>query len=241
MKLIRAELFQSYANYKMPGSHQLKESYPLPPYSTVIGMIHKACDFKEYVDMDVSVQGQFASKADDLFTRYEFKNNASYEADRHNVKIHSEDGKTYGMTRSVGHCEHLIEVNLAIHIAVKDEQNIPLIVQGLKQPPVYLSLGRHEDLVRINSVALVEAKEQMVQEIELTNHYYIPMTYLSGEKLNTISGTVYRLPKNYEIVEGRRVWKKKIEALYASSEMLEENSFLTKCFVDDKGYLVFLA
>ncbi len=32
-------------NYRVPTSFQLKESYPLPPYSTVIGMVHSLCNF----------------------------------------------------------------------------------------------------------------------------------------------------------------------------------------------------
>ena len=39
MKAIRLHCFQNLANYKKPSSFIIKETYPLPPYSTIIGMI----------------------------------------------------------------------------------------------------------------------------------------------------------------------------------------------------------
>ena len=49
-KAIRIKCKQELVNFKKPTSLLIKETYPLPPYSTVIGMIHKACDFHEYHD-----------------------------------------------------------------------------------------------------------------------------------------------------------------------------------------------
>ena len=73
MKAIKLKLYQNMVNYKVPTSFQLKESYPLPPYSTVIGMVHSLCDFKEYKPMKISISGNYFSKVNDLYTRYEFK------------------------------------------------------------------------------------------------------------------------------------------------------------------------
>ncbi len=72
MKAIRLKLYQNLVNYKKPTSFQLKETYPLPPYSTVSGMIHYACGFTEYKEMEISIQGKYHSKVNDLYTRYEF-------------------------------------------------------------------------------------------------------------------------------------------------------------------------
>ena len=44
MKAIRVKLTQDMVNYRKPTSFQLKETYPLPPPSTVIGMVHYLCD-----------------------------------------------------------------------------------------------------------------------------------------------------------------------------------------------------
>ena len=87
MKAIRVELWQDMVNYKKPTSFQLKETYPLPPYSTVIGMVHRLCGYDEYKDMKISIQGKYFSKVNDLCTRYEFKNGMTYDKTRHNIKV----------------------------------------------------------------------------------------------------------------------------------------------------------
>ena len=46
-RAIRLDCFQNLVNYRKPSSFIIKETYPLPPYSTVSGMIHAACGFKE--------------------------------------------------------------------------------------------------------------------------------------------------------------------------------------------------
>ena len=42
-KAIRLQCFQNLVNYRKPSSFIIKETFPLPPYSTVLGMIHAAC------------------------------------------------------------------------------------------------------------------------------------------------------------------------------------------------------
>lgn len=75
MKAIRVKLYQDLVNYKKPISFQLKETYPLPPPSTVIGMVHNLCGYTEYHKMDVSIQGKYHAKVNDLYTRHEFSTN----------------------------------------------------------------------------------------------------------------------------------------------------------------------
>ena len=109
MKAIRIKIEQELVNYKVPTSFQLKETYPLPPYSTVIGMVHFACGYTEYKEMDVSIQGKYHSKVNDLFTRYEFKPAMKYEAGRHQLET---DG--FGIGRGVATTELLTEVELLL-------------------------------------------------------------------------------------------------------------------------------
>ncbi|EAG4466433.1 CRISPR-associated protein Cas5, partial [Listeria monocytogenes] len=59
VRAIRVRIHQDSANYKKKMSFQLKESFPLPPFSTVIGMVHVACGFDSYHEMDISVQGNY--------------------------------------------------------------------------------------------------------------------------------------------------------------------------------------
>ena len=42
MKAIKLKISQNLVSYKKAESVQIRETYPLPPYSTVIGMVHNA-------------------------------------------------------------------------------------------------------------------------------------------------------------------------------------------------------
>lgn len=61
MKALRIKLRQTSANYRKEETVENKMTYPLPPISTVIGALHNACGYTEYHEMDVSIQGKFAS------------------------------------------------------------------------------------------------------------------------------------------------------------------------------------
>ena len=51
-KAIRLQCFQNLVNYRKPSSFIIKETFPLPPYSTVLGMIHAACGYTEFHPMN---------------------------------------------------------------------------------------------------------------------------------------------------------------------------------------------
>lgn len=74
MKALRIELSQTSANYKKEECLDNKMTYPLPPISTIIGAIHNACNYKEYHQMDISVQGNFESMHKEPYTDYCFLN-----------------------------------------------------------------------------------------------------------------------------------------------------------------------
>ena len=74
MKAIRIELTQNQANYRKEETIENKMTYPLPPMSTVIGAIHKACGFKTYRPMDISIQGSYGSMQRETYKDYAFLN-----------------------------------------------------------------------------------------------------------------------------------------------------------------------
>ena len=251
MKAIRLKIFQNLVNYKLPTSFQLKETYPLPPYSTVIGMVHNACEFTEYVPMKVSVQGKYHSKVNDLATRYEFKPGMNFDKSRHQLNV---DG--FGIGRGVSTVELLSEVELLIHIVPENHEFVEEICEKLTYPHEYLSLGRREDLIVFGELPkIVEVEEtELEEDLSIKNSYsaYIPIEILKEEAVKIgskegvkISGTVYKLTKDYEIKnygtakspKNFRVWNK-IKVVYGSdiTGLEEEN-----VYVDEDKNLVFLA
>jgi CRISPR-associated protein Cas5t len=252
MKAIRMKIRQNLPNYKYPTSFQIKETYPLPPYSTVIGMVHNACGYTEYKPMKVSVQGKYHSKTNDFATRYEFKNGAPFEADRHQLKVGD-----YGISRSVSNVELLSEVELLLHIVPEDQSLIDDIYNSLLYPREYLSLGRREDLIVIEELKVVEIKcEDEIDEIIGTaKEYraYIPIEMLERDeivKVGEISnikfkGTMYNLNKNYILVnlgtvKSPKIFRRwtKIKVHYASNLYLSQ---LDKVWFDEDKNPVFLA
>ncbi len=74
VKALRLIIHQNSANYKREETVENKMTYPLPPVSTIIGAIHNACGYREYKEMDISIQGKFESMHREPYTDYCFLN-----------------------------------------------------------------------------------------------------------------------------------------------------------------------
>ena len=72
MDVLRIILTQNKANYKKEEVDKNKLTYPLPPFSTVIGALHNACGFSEYKKMDLSIQGNYKSLSKQTYTDHCF-------------------------------------------------------------------------------------------------------------------------------------------------------------------------
>lgn len=207
-ELIRIKCRQSMVNYRKPASFIIKETYPLPPYSTVLGMIHNMCGYTTYHDMKLSIQGTCHGRVSDMYTRYSFKSGASYESGRHNLPIPAKDGRVYGAFRGIAYTELLCNVELVIHIKPLAE-DFDTIFQALTHPPKYPSLGRYEDLLDIGSVEIVAGK--LEEEVDTLQDIYIPVSMLQDGDNQEEEGTIYHFGKEYKIdaKTGIRTWKEK--------------------------------
>ena len=147
MKLIRIKAKQNMVNYKRPMCYLSGETFPLPPYSTIIGMIHTACGYKEYHPMKISIQGMPYSVVSDMQTKYA-GGTAKFESGRHNAFAMC-DGESIGYTKGPGNAELITEIDLVIHILPEREEELEEIQNSLLNPTKFLALGRHEDLLNI--------------------------------------------------------------------------------------------
>lgn len=250
-KAIRLKLYQDMVNYKKPTSFQLKETYPLPPYSTVIGMIHSLCGYIEYKEMEISVQGKYNSKANDLFTRYEFKNGMKFDASRHQIKA-----SEFGISKGISTTELLVDVNLLIHIIPKNQSLVEEIENAFRYPKEYPSLGRREDLVTIKEVKVVNVYEDELEKDKYLKEdvtAYVPINLIKSESIILggadagirSRGTMHKLNKNYELVnygteKAPKIFRKwnKIDVIYTSNVIASEYETL---LIDEDGNIVFSA
>jgi len=248
MQVIRIKIYQNMPNYRKPDSFQLKETYPLPPPSTVIGMIHNLCEYKEYKEMDLSIQGEYYSKVNDLYTVYEF-GNQKYEGGRHQLKV-KDEARTVGITRGVATIELLVDVELLIHVRPKDENRMNEIYNALKMPREYPSLGRREDIALIEDVEIVELREvsgKDATEVDDKYNKYVPFNIFEELSTDTLEGyelgSKYMLNKDYRLVnfgtKNRpkffRQWNR-VEVAYIK----DFKRFNTKVIADEYNSPVFL-
>ena len=155
--------------------------------------------------MKISISGNYFSKVNDLYTRYEFKNGNPFEMGRHQLNVNG-----YGINRGVATAELLVDVNLTIHIITEDqsEEFLNTIFEAFKYPREYPSLGRREDIVLIKDVKIVDVEKKKLEK-DLSNgednFAYIPVNFIQEKLVNhgdkkigmNIYGTRYELTKNY--------------------------------------------
>lgn len=202
LKCIKLKAYQTYANYKKPTAIDVAESYMLPAPSTVIGMIHNVCGFKTYHPLKVSIQGIHSAFAKDLYTRYFF--GTSYKADRHQYKVRNLEGGYDGITKGLGNNVLLIGINLVIHILPENTDDFEIIHTKLQNPDIYPSLGRYEDLLRIDEISISEIEP--VSWAVLEYDAYVPVDMVSEE----YTYPVHNLNKVYTLNpdDNTRIWQK---------------------------------
>lgn len=221
MKALKIKLYQETVCYKKPYAFKVTETYPLPPYSTVIGMLHKVLGAGpgEYHKIDISVQGGYEG----IFTAY------------NTTRFYKGDDIT-SMPLNV---HMLYGVNLIIHVA-SDEKTLNDIYNGFKLCSSAFTLGRNEDLARIDEIKFVdiskvefdEEDDMEGEDLVLKNCMYVP------DKYNTsLKGISYKISKVYSVVNNLRQWEK-VKVKYAEAgELLGEGEY----YKDDEDDIAFFA
>ena len=75
MKVLRIKLRQNQASYTREETRDNRMTYPLPPYSTLVGALHSACGYTEYHPMDLSIQGKYDSMQREIYVNHGLLNN----------------------------------------------------------------------------------------------------------------------------------------------------------------------
>lgn len=210
LKILKLNLFQETACYKKPFAYKVAETYPLPPYSTVIGMLHKILQAKpgEYFPMNISIQGEFES----IFSNYQ------------TLRMFKGKDVVTAMPRNV---HQLLNINLVIHIEAADDV-IDKIYNNILMGKETFTLGRNEDLVRVDGIKILK-EVKPVTETNLENHNaYVP-------KAKTNNGINYRLNTVYKIDENDlRRWEK-TEVKYIEKD---NNETVQDVLEDEDGDLI---
>lgn len=209
MKAIRLKLYQDYTRFNGSKFPQVKKSYLLPPFSTIIGFIHSSAGWKEYHPMDLFISGSGIYNHDEI-KRYWVGGGRSFgsitpeQKKRWSVIVPdaAKSGYYKGWTQTIKNFDFLVDFNLTCYIIPNNEDEIMDIKQALLYPKNYPSLGEWGNLCRIDEVKILDLTEYQEEKPGcLRLDSYIPV-----RKAGNNSGTVFRLHRNYSIINDRRVF-----------------------------------
>lgn len=197
MKILKFHLFQESANYRILGHYDTRYSYDLPPFSTVIGMVHSICDFDSYHPMAVGIKGGFGGKTLDFGTSYSFsaglydKSRPYFDVvDSEGTNKKGEPAKT-GIIRGTYQTELLWDIHLDIYICPENQDEIGFIEQKLNYPTEFPSLGRREDLALISNIQILN-----FNEVVLNDSLIYPAGWVPGQ---LGLGTIQYITKDYHL------------------------------------------
>lgn len=223
MNLLRIKIYQPNAHYRLPFAYQRRHTYPLPPYSTVIGFLVNALGIFDQKDeffqngiskLKLSIAGKFDSKV----TEYIWFRNMSKKAhlSRYSFVENRENN---------GHVEHpggqspmkidvLNDVRLVIYLGHVDLSILKEIKTNLINPIKRLEilhLGRAEDWI------VYEDEPKIIEENQLSYHefggnfnyfFWIPEKFYIKENGNwlprnnaSFEGLLYNLP-TFSAIDG---------------------------------------
>ncbi|NJF23816.1 type I-B CRISPR-associated protein Cas5 [Thermococcus sp. GR5] len=219
-KTLFIELFQPFAQYRNPFTFYYAQTYPLPPKSTIIGMLQNALNdwyglehgLETWWDLKVSVHGGFES----VFWNYQqlikaTKTGISLVRFRGKPTLWNQNLPLYGFSITSQRSPVLQQelFNGWIYLLLKGEESLlNEIKEALKQPRKVLSLGRSEDVVFIRNVKFVEGKEKRAREVAFKIPTYVatPIEHLQKKEYPT-----YSIPIKVVFKNGDRPVKHKAE------------------------------
>lgn len=180
-KVLKIKLHQHTGVYRNPITAEVIESYPLPPPSTIIGLIQSLLKIVDPIEgsFNISIQGDYNALLRDYqwYIRYD-DNTKKYVQQRKPILVHT-----------------LFDVSLTIHLIFQDIQIGLKVEKLLKAPPYFIYLGRAEDIVKIEEVNWVEFSKEFDDSVTLNRSALIPGTTCT--KLN-ISGVPYQMSGFYK-------------------------------------------
>jgi CRISPR-associated protein Cas5t len=247
IKLLRLKIFQPSAHYRVPFTFSRRHTYPIPPFSTIIGLICNVLgidnqeneDFKQLKNgLSLSIYGKY----DFLNKEYIWFRNLSKESH----KSRFGDTESRSINQLIEHpggqlpikIDVLENVRLLIYIKHTDENFLNKIKEAFENPVkrIYpLHLGRAEDLLIFEEIKIIEIdpkKEKLYGQLTNYNFTWLIDPNQGEEFIDTnfypdnykdfydkIQGSYHLITSFYEIIEGIRNFR------YIPVKLFEGGSF----------------
>ncbi|MCF8308392.1 MAG: type I-B CRISPR-associated protein Cas5b [Bacteroidales bacterium] len=214
MRLIRIKGYQPFACYRKPFSYGYWDTFPLPPFSTILGWVHWVIgesEKKQKLPMNIAVTGKFDTITYDLQTLKKF------DRIRKNKEQIIIEEFSKALSNSPTYVANITNIFLRIYIHMEDEYMDRFInnVYYVNYP----SLGRYEDLLRIDEIKYIEPEIEHIQENGFSIEYGI---YLKPEtaQLSGIKGSNFNIPFYHQLVNDLRFFEKE-KVVYVDSGLLD--------------------
>lgn len=223
MKVLRIKLYQPNAHYRLPFAYQRRHTYPLPPYSTIIGFLINALGIWDQRDnfynegikkLKISLAGKFDSK----ITEYIWFRNMSKEAHKSRFG-YIENRQINGTVEHPGgqspmRIDVLNDVRLLLYLGHEKIEVLERISKEISNPInrlEILHLGRAEDWIVLEEKPKLLDDSQIVYEHHGGNFkhfFWIPQKFYvrnngnwEPTNNNNFEGLLYSLP-TFSSIEG---------------------------------------
>lgn len=207
MKALLVKLYQPTAHYRMPFTYQRRHTYPIPPYSTVIGFLcnllgvdNQASEqYKKLRECKLSISGHFEQKLTE-YIWFRNLNKKSHEKYFGSTKTREKNGEVNHIGgQSPMRIDVLENMRLNIHIA-GDEAFLGELEDYLRNPVNRLEtvhLGRAEDWLVFESIQRVDLVSS--ERDKNYNHFFwIPQYLDTADEIafdfDKAEGLFYNLP-----------------------------------------------
>lgn len=258
-KALRLVVYQPQAHYRIPFTYQRRHTYPIPPYSTVRGLLcnflgirgytlgnnpEENTDFQKLKAIRMGICGRFEAKT----TEYVWLRNLSENA--HLGSFGSVENRVrWGVGEHPGGqvpalIDILNDVRVIIYLVHEDTAFLEYLSERIRNPvdrlyPPYL--GRAEDWIVIEDLEFVDLITT-AKNADFEHFFWVPeKPFLSPEgfDFSKVDGLLYRVPIFWELREGSRdfryVLAKLNDGCFYKVPFLFDKSF------GPKGLPVFLA
>lgn len=164
MRFLRLICQGSFNSFRQPEFHTYHKTLPLPPKTTVAGMIGSALGISPRQVNDewllnerfkMGIIGSSNGKANDLWQirKYESKHIKAYQTGKEPTPY-----KTSVIVREI-----LYDSRFILYLAFEDTEDYETINLALKNPKWALSLGREDELIKVQEIDILELYPEKVQ------------------------------------------------------------------------------
>jgi len=212
---IRIEIYQPVAHYRVFFTFMRQHTYPIPPYSTVVGLLCNSLEEKEKIErlkdgLSLSIFGKHGSYATTLQTyrNLRIKNHIQ-------EYVHAKNRTKHGLPYHVGGTQPvlvdlLFDVELIIYVYHENEELLEELSERIRFPSKALHLGRAEDWIVVKDVKRVETEEGLIESFDY--YTWLPKKLMYDRYDIDVVANTYMVSLYYEIINGVRVFTEYVES-----------------------------